>query len=419
MNRQSIKIDWISFILYLIFILAGWLNIYSSSSGSGNPEIFDLTRNFGKQFLFIVVTLLLGLAILYLDPRFIEFVTYGIYGLSVSMLILVLLFGSTINGSLSWIKIGGFQIQPSEFSKIAVCLSLAKVMSKPNFSLDKIFDRAKVALVVLIPITLILLQKDTGTAMVFLALGLMFIREGLSLFYLVLAIIFITVSLLSLIYGPTIAVASVWALMLLSFYFIFRKQAFALHFVMALGFSFYAFFVDYVVFSYLKPHQQARVMAFLDPEIDPKGIGWNITQSKIAIGSGSFWGKGYLKGTQTKYDFVPEQDTDFIFCTVGEELGWVGSSLLLLAFLAFLYRLIFMAENSKTKFARIYGYSAASIFFFHIMVNVGMTIGLMPVIGIPLPFFSYGGSSLLSFSTLYFLLLNFYSNRMNVFATED
>lgn len=419
MNRQSLKIDWVSFILYLFFILFGWLNIYSSSSGSGNPEIFDLSRNFGKQFLFISISLVVGLAILYLDPRFIEFTTYGIYGISVIMLVIVLIFGSTINGSLSWIKIGGFQIQPSEFSKIAVCLALAKVMSKPNFSFDKILDRTKVAIVIGIPMFLILLQKDTGTAMVFLSLGLMFIREGLSIFYLVLAIIFITVSLLSLIYGPTIAVACVWLLMIFSYYIIFKKQAFALHFVMALGFSLYSFFVDYIVYSYLKPHQQARVIAFLNPEIDPKGIGWNITQSKIAIGSGSFWGKGFLKGTQTKYDFVPEQDTDFIFCTIGEELGWVGSSFVLLCFLVFLYRLIFMAENSKTKFSRIFGYAAASIFFFHVMVNIGMTIGLMPVIGIPLPFFSYGGSSLLSFSTLYFLLLNFYSNRMNVFATED
>ncbi len=419
MYRQSIKIDWISFILYLIFILVGWLSIYSASSGTGNAEIWDLSRNFGKQLLFIIVALLIGIAILYLDPRFIEYVSYGIYGISVLLLVLVLLFGSTINGSLSWIRIGGFQIQPSEFSKITVCLALAKVMSKPNFSFDKVIDRTKVLIIVFIPVMLILLQKDTGTAIVFFSLGLMFIREGLSLFYLVLVIIFLTVSLLSLIYGPTIAVAAVWILMLISFYFVFRKQAFALHFVMALGFSFYAFFVDYVVFSYLKPHQQARVMAFLDPDVDPKGIGWNITQSKIAIGSGSFWGKGYLNGTQTKYDFVPEQDTDFIFCTIGEELGWVGSSIILLLWLIFLYRLIFMAENAKTKFARIFGYSAASIFFFHLMINVGMTIGLMPVIGIPLPFFSYGGSSLLSFSTLYFLLLNFYSNRMNVFATED
>ncbi len=419
MYRQSIKIDWISFILYLIFILVGWLSIYSASSGTGNAEIWDLSRNFGKQLLFIIVALLIGIAILYLDPRFIEYVSYGIYGISVLLLVLVLLFGSTINGSLSWIRIGGFQIQPSEFSKITVCLALAKVMSKPNFSFDKVIDRTKVLIIVFIPVMLILLQKDTGTAIVFFSLGLMFIREGLSLFYLVLVIIFLTVSLLSLIYGPTIAVAAVWILMLISFYFVFRKQAFALHFVMALGFSFYAFFVDYVVFSYLKPHQQARVMAFLDPDVDPEGIGWNITQSKIAIGSGSFWGKGYLNGTQTKYDFVPEQDTDFIFCTIGEELGWVGSSIILLLWLIFLYRLIFMAENAKTKFARIFGYSAASIFFFHLMINVGMTIGLMPVIGIPLPFFSYGGSSLLSFSTLYFLLLNFYSNRMNVFATED
>ncbi len=419
MNRQSTKIDWISFILYLIFILAGWLNIYSSSSGGSSPEIFDFSKNYGKQFLYIVIALLIGLFILYLDLRFIEFISYGVYGLSVLLLVVVLLFGTTINGSLSWIRIGGFQIQPSEFSKIAVCLALAKVISEPNFSLDKISDRTKVIILILIPVILILLQKDTGTALVFLSLGLMFIREGLSIFYLILAIIFGAVSLISLIYGSTVAVASVWVLMVLSFYFIFRKQAFALHFVMALGFSIYAFFVDYVVFSYLKPHQQARILAFLDPEIDPKGIGWNITQSKIAIGSGSFWGKGYLKGTQTKYDFVPEQDTDFIFCTVGEEAGWVGSSILLILFLTFLYRLIFMAENSKTKFARIFGYSAASIFFFHIMVNVGMTIGLMPVIGIPLPFFSYGGSSLLSFSILYFILLNFYSNRMNVFATED
>jgi len=417
--RQSLKIDWTSFLLYLFFVLMGWLNIYSTSSGSGSPDIFDFTRNFGKQFLFIIISLVIGLAILYLDPRFIEFIAYGIYAVSILLLVIVLLFGITRNGSLSWIRIGNFQIQPSEFSKIAVCLALAKVMSKPNFSIDNILNRTKISIIIFLPVFLILLQKDTGTALVFLSLGLMLIREGLSLFYLVLAIIFLTVSLLSLLYGPTVAVASVWLLMLFSFYYIFRKQAFALHFVMALGFSLYSFFVDYVVFSYLKPHQQARVMAFLDPNIDPKGIGWNITQSKIAIGSGSFWGKGFLNGTQTKYDFVPENDTDFIFCTIGEEFGWVGSSILLLLWLLFLYRLIFMAENSKTKFARIYGYAAASIFFFHIMINIGMTIGLTPVIGIPLPFFSYGGSSLLAFSVLYFLLLNFYSNRMNVFASED
>lgn len=403
----------------MIFVLAGWLFIYSASSGNGNAYIFDFSRNYGKQFLFVLASLVVLFIVLNIDSRFIEYVSYGVYGISMLLLILVLLIGSQVNGSLSWFKIAGFQIQPSEFAKVATALALAKQMSKPNFSLQKLVDRLKVLVILGIPILLILLQKDTGTALVFTAFGLVLLREGLSIFWLILACIFIAVSVVSLMYGIPIAVATVWAMMIFSYQFIFKREGFGLHFIMAIGFSFYALGVNELVFTYLKPHQQARVMAFLNPEIDPQGIGWNITQSKIAIGSGNLWGKGFLNGTQTKFDFVPEQDTDFIFCTVGEELGWVGSTVLLLLFWVFLYRLVFMAENAKTKYARIYGYSAAAIFFFHYLVNVGMTIGLMPVIGIPLPFFSYGGSSMMAFSVLYFILLNFYSNRMNVFGTSE
>jgi len=417
MARHEIKLEWVSFILYLLFLVFGWVNIYSSSFNPNEGFVPDMAHNYGKQLVWIGCALILALVVSYLDPRFIEFTSYLVYGAMILALILVLIIGKKVHGSRSWFDIGGFLLQPSEFAKIATAMALSRYISSVNFNIDKIENRAIAFAIIGVPAALTLLQPDTGTTLVFLAFFLVLYREGLSTFYLILAAVMIAAVILTLILGNLWAIGIIALGALLSWSIIFRYKGGSLHILLVILTASISYSLSYITNEILLPHQKRRIEIMLNPEEDPKRDGYNVIQSKIAIGSGGFYGKGFQNGTQTKFDFVPEKDTDFIFCTVGEEYGWMGSSFLLLAMLLFLYRIIYMAENSKSKYARVYGYAVACVFFVHIAINVAMTIGLAPVIGIPLPFFSYGGSSLWSFTIFYFILHNHYSNRSNIFSS--
>ncbi len=412
------NIDWITVTLFYLLILLGWLNIFASVFDENTPQnIFDIGINSGRQLIFIGTTIILVILILAVDNNFYNTFAYIIYGAVILLLIYVFLFAKEINGAKSWLQIGGFSLQPSEFAKFSTALVLAKFMSSQSFRITKLRDQVILAVIIGLPVGLIILQGDSGTALVFGAFLLVLFREGLSPIILLggigAAVLFILTLLLPQIYLlPAFGVIVLIA-------FILGKRSFK-RFGILLGI--YALIagtingVDFAFHQILKPHQQNRILVLINPNTDPLGAGWNVTQSKIAIGSGGIFGKGYLNGTQTKGDFVPEQSTDFIFCTIGEEHGWIGSLILISLFTLLLLRIIYIAERQKQKFSRIYGYSVASILFAHFTINIGMTIGLFPVIGIPLPFFSYGGSSLLAFTILLFILLKLDSHRNQILA---
>ena len=328
-------------------------------------------------------------------------------------LLAVLFFGKEVAGSTSWFEIGFIKIQPSEFAKIATAIGLAKYLSSQNVGVSDKYKLGLSAFLFLIPMGLIIMQGDLGTAMVFVSLILVLFREGLSAKLLFFSFYAVLLFLLTLLIDQWVLLFLVLALFLIGLG-LFIKNRKALIFIFGLSVLSCGLIksVDFVLNQVLKEHQQLRVMSLINPNADPLGIGWNVMQSKIAIGSGGFMGKGFLKGTQTKFDFVPAQTTDFIFCTVGEEQGWLGATLIMILFGAFFLRLLTIAERQKSRFVRIFGYSVVSIIFFHFAINIAMTIGLFPVIGIPLPFFSYGGSSLWTFTMLLFILLKLDSQRM-------
>lgn len=414
MNRRELKIDWITVVLYLVFVLFGWMNIYAASIKNPDVSIFNIDYSYGKQFIWIIAATILGSVILFMDTKLTEVLSYFVYGASVVALLLVLLLAREVNGARAWLDIGPFKLQPAEFAKVGTAMALAQFMSRYNFSFKKLGDQAILAVIILLPAALILLQPDAGSALVFAAFTLMLFREGMSAAIMLFGTLAAVFSVLALVADKVWLIGFIWGIGLLVWWFVLKRKYLAVTTLFAGGFTALVLSVDFAFQHILKPHQQTRILALFNPYTDPLGTGWNITQSKIAIGSGGVVGKGFLRGTQTKFDFVPQQDTDFIFCTIGEEWGWLGSALLLVLFFVFLYRLLTMAENSRTKYARVYGYSVAAIFFFHIAINIGMVIGIAPVIGIPLPFFSYGGSSMLSFTVLLAILLSLYANRTNV-----
>lgn len=407
------RVDWIAVSIYFALVIIGWFNIYATVYDSQlDQSIFDLSINSGKQLVRIGVAVGLITIIMVSDYRFFENLSLVIYILFLLILVVTPVLGKEVNGQILSIGFGEFRIQPGEFAKFATALALAKVMERPTFDLSKKQYQLIAFAVLLIPVVLILLQPDTGTAMVYFSLLIMFYREGLPQWYYVLGLGMIAITLLGL--GIENNLYLVGAIVVIAAAMIFsgrrswqRTIAFSL---IAAGLIAYIYSIDFVV-SKLPPHQQNRIMVLFNPDLDPLGVGWNVTQSKIAIGSGGLLGKGYLEGTQTKFDFVPEQHTDFIFCTLGEEFGWVGSLVVIGLFSGLLYRLVIMAERQKTRFSRIYGYGVISILLFHFMINIAMTIGLFPVVGIPLPFFSYGGSSLWSFTVLLFIFIKFDSSR--------
>ncbi len=468
-NKLWANIDWATVIIAVVLMLLGWINIYAAVYDEEHQSIFDITQRYGKQLMWIGAALLFAFIILIIDSSFYVFFSWPIYALVIFSLLLVLVAGVEINGQKSWFIIWGeFRLQPSEFAKFGTALALAKLLSGYNFKLGSFNSFLMISAVIGVPLLLILIQPDTGSAIVFVIFMLVLYREGMSgavLFFALLTIILFLLSMLMenqvliiiLFAGSIIThyilnqrikmtaiaagIGAAVVLMMLGINYLLGSQVDAewviLSGVMAsmLGFTVYilrtrlkrsmvivgiffasvlfTYSVDFVFNKVLKSHQQERINELLGIQSDPRGAGWNVNQSKIAIGSGGFSGKGFLNGTQTKFNFVPEQSTDFIFCTVGEEWGFLGAVLVIALFVVLFVRLIILAERQRSIYSRVYGYSVASILFFHFAVNVGMTIGLMPVIGIPLPFFSYGGSSLWAFTILLFVFLRLDASRLD------
>jgi len=460
------RIDWITVGLYFLLVILGWLNIYSAVFSEEHSQGFDFSARYGKQLIWIFASLIIIIVALVIDSKFYSSFSFIIYGVVMLLLVAVLLFGTTINGSTSWLVIGPLRLQPAEFAKFSAALALAKFLSGYNMKPDKLNTFFIFCAIAFLPSVLILAQKDTGSALVFTVFFLVFYREGMPGIYLLIGLLAAILFILSLIidnyiifiiletsaliafylhsknskltFLSTFLLAAITAILWLSFWllnmpleknsaillglgvtsilFLVKmyknklREAFFILLALFLSISF-TYTVDVVFHKMLEAHQQQRIKVLLGIASDPYGAGYNVNQSMIAIGSGGVVGKGYLLGTQTKFKFVPEQSTDFIFCTVGEEWGFFGSVIILSLFLALLLRLIYLAERQKSKFSRIFGYCVATIIFFHVAINVGMTIGLAPVIGIPLPFFSYGGSSLWGFTFLLFIFLKLDVNR--------
>ena len=415
--RKSIfhNVDWWIVIIYLILVAFGLLSIYAAVYNPENPSVFDRSQLYGVQFWWIIISFLIAIMILMIDMKFFSSFSYLIYGVSMLFLIAVLIFGKEVSGSKSWIYFGNFSIQPAEFAKFATNLALARYLSGLNINLKKMNTLLIAVAFLFLPLGLILLQNDTGSAIVYLAFVLVLYREGFSGNFLVLGLVAVVLFVFTLMAGKFLVLGTITAISIILFIIIqkVRKNLFALFGLFALIVAF-VFSVDYAFENVLREHQKTRIEVLLGKKTDFKGAGYNVNQSLIAIGSGGFSGKGFLQGTQTKYKFVPEQSTDFIFCTVGEEWGFIGSTLLIVLFMSLLIRLLFVAERQRSTFSRIYGYGVASLLFFHFAINIGMTIGLAPVIGIPLPFFSYGGSSLLAFTILLFIFIKMDSYRLEL-----
>lgn len=470
------SVDWVVIATYVALVTFGWFSVYGASYDFGNTDFLSWNSRSGKQFVWIMCSFGLGFVLLMLEEKLYDLFAFLVYTLMIGLLIVTIFVSGDVKGSGSWIVLGPVSIQPAEFAKCATALALAKYMSSYNFSMRNPRCVATIASLVLLPIVIIIAQKETGSALVYLAFLLMFYREGMPgaiLFSGVCAVIYFIVSIrfgevflpdqctaigpfavqililvftmgmIAVYLGERIVLRNVFlgavsvialavlvnvfvpydlnlvllALMiLLMLYLLYcwlvdHNYKYALIGLFVLGSTAFLYSGNYVFNTLMQSHQQIRIKVLLGMEDDPTGAGYNVKQSMIAIGSGGITGKGFLNGTQTKLKYVPEQDTDFIFCTVGEEEGFVGSSLVLLLFLVLILRLIVLSERQTTTFGRVYGYSVASIFFFHLFINVGMVLGLTPVIGIPLPFFSYGGSSLWGFTILLFIFLRIDAGR--------
>ena len=447
MVRRSNKLfgtfDIILFGLFLVLVFFGWLNIYSASLNADHLNIFDSSQEYGKQFIWICISMGLGFFIMLLDGDMFKQFALPFYGFSMLLLLAVLIFGKEVNGAKSWFGVGSFGIQPSEFAKLGLALALPAFLVSTNEKKPSLRSRLISIVLISIPAGLILLQPDPGTTLVFGSMVLVLYREGLSgniLLFALLAIVMAIVSMLTIYYEINlfglevpgyaivfliIVLCCVSAFLVVKYFVLPRHRARYVRNIIVSG-VLSIFLVAAVSFVYhaedflgegnniLKEHHINRLDVLFGHKEDPRGVGYNVNQSKIAIGSGGAFGKGYTDGTLTKYKYVPMQSTDFIFCTIGEEWGFAGSALIVLLFFFLLYRIIFIAERQRSRFTRIYAYAVASILFFHFLINIGMTIGLAPVIGIPLPFFSYGGSSLMVFSLMIFILLKLDSERLDI-----
>jgi len=416
-NHRSpfFNVDWIVILTFLALCIIGWFNIHAAVYNPEKPSIFNLDTNYGKQLIFIISALILGLVILLLDSKFFNTFSPVFYGVTLLLLVLVLIVGRNVGGNQAWIPIGSFRLQPSEFAKFATCLMLARYLSMVNTKVQDLSTQSVCAIILLIPMGLIMLQPDTGSALTFGSLIFVLYREGLSGYFLVIGAILIVLFVLTLLMSKLYLILALILICGLLIYQYKKKRAFVTTVIYGFLISvIFIFCVDFAYNNVLQSHQRNRIDVLLGTVKDLRGEGYNVNQSKIAIGSGGMWGRGYLQGTQTKYDFVPEQSTDFIFCTVGEEWGFAGSFVVIGLYLFLLLRIVNIAERQRSTFSRVYGYGVASIIFFHFFINIGMTVGLVPVIGIPLPFISYGGSSLWSFTILLFILLKLDSNRMGL-----
>ena len=429
-NRSiSANLDHWLVLLYILLVVIGWLNIFAANYSEDFPLIsFNLVS--GKQLLWIISAFVLAWLCIMIEANFIKQLSNFIFTLSILLLLAVLVFGSVVKGARSWFSFGDFfRLQPSEFAKIATSLALANLLSSYESRLINTRTRFKAFVIILLPAVLIAIQPDFGSAIVFMAFIFVLYREGLSgkiligvLACIVLFIVTVMMKDTSINFPFDLQLSGPIMLVIILFiistivYFLLKKFKRVLIYITAFVVlsSGYVLSVDYAFDHALKVHQRNRILELVGRKYDPKGTGYNVNQSKIAIGSGGFMGKGFLQGTQTKFDFVPEQSTDFIFCTVGEEWGFVGSFTVIILFTVMLFRLIIVAERQRSKFSRIYGYCFASLLFFHVAVNIGMTIGFAPVIGIPLPFFSYGGSSLWAFTIMLFLFIRMDAERMRI-----
>jgi len=414
-NQQGIftNIDWPTVLIYLALVLIGWISIYAAVYQEDHSSIFDISQNYGKQLIWILTALLLAGIVLLIDIKFFPAFAYLIYILSMLMLIAVLFRGAVVSGSKSWFQIAGFALQPAEFAKYAAALALARAMSQSSFNLKTLRGKVIAFGIIGVPAVLIIMQNDTGSALVFASFLLVFYREGLSGSVIILGVVIAVLALATLLFGemPVIIACAVIALIALLFV---RRTTWNIIKIAGLLIITAGFIhtIEYGFENFLQAHQKSRINVLLGKEVDLKGVGYNLHQSKIAIGSGGLTGKGFLQGTQTKFSFVPEQSTDFIFCTVGEEWGFIGSLVVIALYVLLLIRIVRMAERQRSDFSRIYGYGVASVLFFHFTVNIGMTIGLVPVIGIPLPFISYGGSSMWAFTIMLFTFVKQDANRL-------
>lgn len=409
MKNQSLtnNIDWICIVIYIVLVLMGWLNIYSSSLSSmeGTSE---------KQFIFIVLTIPLIFIVLYVDGKFYEKYASIIYGISLLSLVGLFAFGKTIAGQRCWYAIGSFTLQPSEFAKAATALALAKYLSDTQINLKDVNRQIQALAILFLPVMLILPQPDPGSALIYSIFIVVLYREGLPAWYVLTGFAAIVLFVLTLVLEPQYVIL----LALLTIVFIHFKSRLGdrnivLSSILFALISGFVLSVNYVFTNVFKQHHRDRFNILLGKSVDMKGIGYNTNQSEIAIGSGGWFGKGFLEGTQTKGGFVPEQHTDYIFTTVGEEWGFLGSLLVVALFVGLLLRIIYLAERQKTKFSRVYGYCVAGILFIHFFVNIAMVLGVFPTIGVPLPFFSYGGSGLWGFTILLFIFIKMDANKVN------
>lgn len=415
MRGKSVgNIDWLTVLLYFILVIMGWLTIYSASLPPEVTSLFDTKQIFGRQMLFIFLSIPLILVLLFLDAKVFERFSFVFYGIGIFLLLGLFVFGSTIKGQTNWYKFGGFGFQPSEFVKTGTALLLAKYLSFPQVNLKNTKDQLIAFGILLLPIFLILLQPDAGSAMIFLSLVFVLNREGLPGWYLFSGFAAIILFFLALKIDPKYITIGI-AIIALIHYLRNRKinRNFILYLFVFILIAGFIYSVNYVYNNVLEPHQKDRIDVLLGDNVDIKDEGYNLNQSMIAIGSGGLSGKGYLEGTQTKGGFVPEQHTDYIFTTVGEEWGFLGSTFVILIFVTLFLRIIMLAEKQKTKFSRVYGYCVASYLFTHFFVNIAMLIKLFPTIGVPLPFFSYGGSSLWAFTIMLFIFIKLDANKVN------
>ncbi len=411
------NLDWTLIGIYFMLILFGWMNIYAAVYNQDHSSILDFSQRYGKQLIWMSASLIIILLIFVVDPKFFNQFSYLIYIFHILTLIAVLLFGKEVAGSKSWFQFGSIAIQPAEFVKYSTALALAHLLSQINTLNLKSLMIA--GLIIFTPALLIILQNDTGSALVYFSFILVLYRKGMPGGVFLVGFSFIILAILALIFNEfseqLIILGFVLAILSATFYFFMKRKL--SNIIKLVGvfivISVSLFSVD-MAFNKLQAHQQTRILVLLGLKDDPYGAGYNVHQSKIAIGSGEFSGKGFLNGTQTKFDFVPEQSTDFIFCTVGEEWGFIGAGGVVVLFVLLLLRIIYIAERQRSGFAKYYGYGVASILFFHFTINIGMVLGLLPTIGIPLPFFSYGGSSLWAFTILLFVFIRQDAERMNL-----
>ena len=417
MNNNIIyRLDWLLILVYLLLVSFGIINVYSATYSETLDGFFDISQPVGKQVFFLVFSFFIGIIILSVNSKFFEQFALVGYFVTIILLLGLFIFGKTVSGATSWYSIGGLSVQPSEMAKVSTALMIASFLSKFQSDLKTPRTLLKIGAYVLLPFLLIVLQPDPGSALVFGAFFFPLFREGLNYAYLIiflslLALFFIT---LSFHFGIDIGIISL--VIFLIYYFIKKMNPklkiwpFIIFLIISIGFS---FSVDYIFNNVFQQRHRDRINIVLGKEVDTQGVGYNINQSKIAIGSGGLNGKGFLEGTQTKGDFVPEQHTDYIFSTIAEEWGFLGSFFLIFLFCFLISRMILQAEKQTNKFRRIFSYGSAGLIFTHFFINIGMSLGMVPTIGIPLPFISYGGSSILAFSIMIFIHLNFDANRLN------